>query len=434
MANCADNLYVINYTDRSKGTITITKSSLVTDLVDIALVGKSRLDYGEIFNENLLHLLENFSCPESSTTPGTPDLAVAFGTLLGNPVEGQKWYNSTEKRQYIYTNDAWEPQGKTSDVAGNSGIAAHGTYIPRPVGVDGYVFSYDECSFTVSPHSYRSIASDTYFPSNTEVDYMRCFADTNGLITMQFRYRGESALRDGYANYSIVGVRGSTADTVVAVTPYPVPSPTPGVSATITPTPTPTPSATSNPTPTPTSTPAGTVAPSPTATITPTPTVTLTRSPTPTPSPVPPSPTPTVTPTPSPVLQVAISDQFETAYHPEGFGGTASAGYALYANGEAWTQSSSNGGGRVTGEWLVSGASNQFEAFASYSGTGTTSGSALNTWINLGSGASWAISVTNTPGNDAVEGVLTVQIRRVSDAAVVDTAAITLQAQIGDPI
>lgn len=347
MANCSDNVYVIKYTDKSKGTITIAKSSLVTNMVDIALVGKSRLDYGEAFNESMLHLLENFACPSLPGQRDTPDTLYAFGTLLVNPVTGQKWFNTTTKRLYIYDGDSivprWIPLARQGDVAGNSGIIAHGEFIPRPTTIDGYVFPYYECSFTVSQHSNRSIASDTYLPTNTEIDYVKCFVAQNGQVTMQFRYRGESSLRSGYANYQIIGIRDEVNDgPVLEVTPYPVPAATPGASSTpavspsatpaSTATPTPTPTQTAAPgvtvTPTPTKTPAASVAqtPPPTLSATPTPTPTQTAAagatPTPTPSYTPtrtPQPTvspsssvvvpvtPTTTPTPTPTVSVTKS-------------------------------------------------------------------------------------------------------------------------------
>lgn len=306
MANCSDNVYVIKYTDKSKGTITITKSSLITDLVDIALVGKSRLDYGEVFNENILHLLENFACPASEEDADAPDTVTAFGTILSNPIDGQKWFNSTSKRLYVYngTEDIWVPYANQTDVAGNSGIIAHGSYLPRPVAMNGYVFPYSECSFVVSQHSSRSVAEDGYLPVNTEIDYLRCFVGSDGLVTVQFRYRGESAIRAGYANYQIIGIRGETnTPVVITVTPYPIPSPTPGVSPTTTPTPTPTITVSPTPAVSPTRTPAATAAVTPTGTVTPTPTVSVTRTPgaSPTPTRTPaasPTPVPSSTPTP----------------------------------------------------------------------------------------------------------------------------------------
>lgn len=447
MANCSDNVYVIKYTDKSKGTITITKSSLVTNVVDIALVGKSRLDYGEIFNENMLHLLENFACPQAAGGGApTPDLAVAFGTLLSNPILGQKWYNSTNQRLYVFTTSGWAATARGPDVAGNSGILAHGLPMPRPVAADGYVFPYSECSFSVSPFAYKSSNSgDGLVPSQTEVDYMSCYANPDGTVFMRFRYRGESSLRSGYVNYAIIGIRGSIADAAPIQTPYPVPDPTPGVSPTMTPTPTPTPTRTASPTPTPSTTPQPSLVASPTPTITPTPTVTVTRSPTPTPSAVPPSPTPTVTPSPSTVATVLLTDQFESASHPEGYSGSATAGAALYATGEFWTQSSQTGGGAISGQWLTGGSAGAFEVYATFVndsiGSNPVSGSSLNTWLNLGTSRNWSITTNTTlPGGSvgvsapSKEGTLTLQIRRASDSVVVATANVYLSVAIGEPI
>lgn len=338
MANCADNVYVIKYTDTAKGTITITKSSLVTNLIDIALVGKSRLDYGEAFNENVLHLLENFSAPELSGSPGNPDTSVTFGTLLTNPVQGQKWWNSTVKRLFVFSDGVWLAQARGSDVAGNWGTISNGGFIPRPVGSDGYVFPYNECSFVVSPHSYTSTAGSSNLPSDIEVDYMRCFVEANGKVTMEFRYRGESSLRSGYANYQIIGIRGEANAAFMAVTPYAVPAPTPGVSATLTPTPTPTPTGTPANTPAPSVTPASTVGVTPTRTVTPTPTITVTRTVTPT-------PTPTNSPSPS----AAAPPCYSLPYFYTGFmfttsnGGTTScadSGFAASGTPIHWLEKS----------------------------------------------------------------------------------------------
>lgn len=287
MANCSDNVYVIKYTDKSKGTISISKSALVSDLVDITLVGKSRLDYGEVFNENMLHLLENFACPASAGNVDAPDTLVAFGTLLRNPIDGQKWFNSTNKRLYVYnsTELAWKPLGAQGDVVGNSGVIAHGSYIPRPVSPEGYVFPYSECSFVVSQHSGQSVSTDGVLPTDTEIDYMQCFVSSDGQVTMQFRYRGESSLRNGYVNYKILGIRNESNAPFVQVTPYPIPDPTPNISATPTPTPTPTPSATPSMPVSPTRTPVPTVSVTPTRTVTPTPTHTVSKTPAPSPTP-----------------------------------------------------------------------------------------------------------------------------------------------------
>lgn len=48
MINCSDNTYVIFYTDTASGAISIPKSALDQETLDIALVGKTRLEYGEM--------------------------------------------------------------------------------------------------------------------------------------------------------------------------------------------------------------------------------------------------------------------------------------------------------------------------------------------------------------------------------------------------
>jgi hypothetical protein len=168
---CNDNTYVIYYTDSRKGTISISKRSILTDALDVALVGKNRLNYGEAFDENLLHLLENFAAPEDSSIPGTPDITKTVGTVLQNPTEGQMWYNLSRKRLYVLNHvGIWLPLGNNDDVGGSSGVIAHGASIPLPVSaITGSAFSRAECSWNVSPW---------YFPD--QIDAMVCSTDNNG--------------------------------------------------------------------------------------------------------------------------------------------------------------------------------------------------------------------------------------------------------------
>jgi hypothetical protein len=150
-----------------------------------------------------------------------------------------------------------------------------------------------------------------------------------------------------------------------------------------------------------------------------------------------------MTPTMSQTNAAFIDEAFSNASHPMGYSGQATAGYALYNNGQAWTQSSSNGGHQITGQWLQAGSASAFQARATYvdeSGAQyNTSGSALNTWISLGTGATWSIYIqTSGPqGNfesvPSAYGILTVQIRRASDQVVVATADVHLSVQIGQP-
>lgn len=255
---CNDNTYVIYYTDSRKGTISVSKRSILTDTLDIALVGKNRLNYGEAFDENMLHLLENFAAPENSLSPGSPDTTKTVGTVLQHPTEGQLWYNLDKKRLYVLNGvGIWLPLGNNDDIGGSSGVIAHGAQIPLPVSaITGSSFSYAECSWNVSPW---------YFPN--QIDAMVCSTDNNGVVTAMYKLHGSSTFTPGYANYQIIGIRNNINRGFN--TPI-------GPSGTLPPTPT------STPTPTPTRTP---TTPTPTPSVTPTPSITPTQTPTPTPSP-----------------------------------------------------------------------------------------------------------------------------------------------------
>jgi hypothetical protein len=199
MATCSDKTYLLKHTDLSKANLAVPKSSLITGVYDIAIVGKTRLNYGEIFNENVLHILENFSCPEDGSTPDTPDLSIAYGDLLENPIEGQTWYNSTSKRFYVYNGVQWKAISNQSDVAGNYGVIAHGQSLPQPVNNDGYVFPYSECSFVVSPFAFLHRA-----------DGMTCEVDSNGVVTMTYTDGSTGLPTSGYANYQIIGIKSTS--------------------------------------------------------------------------------------------------------------------------------------------------------------------------------------------------------------------------------
>lgn len=290
--NCSDGVYNLEYTDNTKNPIVVNKKTLIQDVLDITLLGKSRKEYGQEFNENILHMLENFSCPEDANNPGNPDLDQTYANLLEQPTEGQVWYNSTQLRIYVYDGSGWIATSLLSDIAGNSGIIAHGEYMPKPVStITGYEFSYDECSWVVSPFN---------FPD--EVDYMTCYTDSTGLVNSQYRLSHDATITDGYAFYQIIGIRNNNSEGdnngTVPPVPSPTPSPTtlpnPSVSVGASPTPqvtptgspglsvTPTPERTPTPSPTPsatrTATPAATTTPTPTRTRTPTPTPSITPS------------------------------------------------------------------------------------------------------------------------------------------------------------
>ena len=91
--------YIIN---RYRGDeLTIIEDATVNDDTTLLLPGRNTVGYGEVQNENFLHLLENFS-------NASPPLKA---------LDGQLWYNSSTGALNVYDGNDWYPVGfsKVSD-------------------------------------------------------------------------------------------------------------------------------------------------------------------------------------------------------------------------------------------------------------------------------------------------------------------------------
>jgi len=86
--------YIVDYSDITKSPLLITPYHVDTS-TSLSLMGRGVTNYGEVQNENVLHLLENFS---SSTAPL-------------NPIEGQLWYNSDTSFINFYNGSDWNAVG-----------------------------------------------------------------------------------------------------------------------------------------------------------------------------------------------------------------------------------------------------------------------------------------------------------------------------------
>ena len=83
--------YTINKTDGSVLT-EIVDGTIDQTATDLTLIGKNSTSYGEYFNENFVHLLENF----------------ANNSQPNNPVQGQLWYDTSEGRVKVYDGNGWK--------------------------------------------------------------------------------------------------------------------------------------------------------------------------------------------------------------------------------------------------------------------------------------------------------------------------------------
>jgi hypothetical protein len=86
--------YIINKTNGSVLT-EIVDGTVDQTATDLTLIGKNASSYGEAFNENFVHMLENFA---NTSSPN-------------NPIEGQLWYDTYENRLKVYNGTAWVVSG-----------------------------------------------------------------------------------------------------------------------------------------------------------------------------------------------------------------------------------------------------------------------------------------------------------------------------------
>ena len=116
-------LYLLNSTDDDPDRrIVITPRAYdgpggVQRTTDLTFYGNGAPNWGERFNENFYHLLENFAVAEgpdgedgTPNTLGLPprpktetDLGGELGLGVNNPIEGQLWYNKSRGLMYVYT-------------------------------------------------------------------------------------------------------------------------------------------------------------------------------------------------------------------------------------------------------------------------------------------------------------------------------------------
>lgn len=88
--------YLINRYDGTE--LVVLEDGTLDTTTSIGLLGRNYTGYGEVQNENFLHLLENFANSEPPT----------------RPISGQVWYDTSNKTLNIYDGTVWAPVGSAA--------------------------------------------------------------------------------------------------------------------------------------------------------------------------------------------------------------------------------------------------------------------------------------------------------------------------------
>jgi hypothetical protein len=193
--------YKVKHTDVNNLSNIIIEKGDVDTSTDIVLFGRLKVAYGEMLNESLLHIIENFNCPQDLTVSdrATPDLTRAANNLLRNPVNGQLWYNSSDEHIYFWTEGHWVKINEFNGAAAAAyGTIVDGEQIPLPVSPNGIAYTYSDCIWVVSPNDYLS----------GSFSYMECGTDDEANVTMRYTNDADTEIQ-GTANYLIVAIDGN---------------------------------------------------------------------------------------------------------------------------------------------------------------------------------------------------------------------------------
>ena len=88
--------YIVNKTDGSV-LAEIVDGTIDQTSTDLTLIGKNSSNYGEFYNENLVHLLENFASTSQPTSP----------------IAGQCWFDLNDNRLKVFDGTAFKVSGGT---------------------------------------------------------------------------------------------------------------------------------------------------------------------------------------------------------------------------------------------------------------------------------------------------------------------------------
>ena len=116
--------YEINNTFGTK-IVSLADGTLDTTTTDLALFGKGYAGFGEKLNENFIKILENFN---NTSAPG-------------NKIQGQLWFDQTNKQVNVYTGTKFKPVGSPTNSTSQPSNAVTGDLWFDTVNTQLYIYT-----------------------------------------------------------------------------------------------------------------------------------------------------------------------------------------------------------------------------------------------------------------------------------------------------
>ena len=134
--------------------VTLPDGTIDTATTDLTLFGKGYAGFGEKLNENFVKVLENFN---NTTAPV-------------NKIQGQLWFDQTNKQINVYTGAKWKPVGSTTNSTTSPTNAVQGDLwfdtannVMKVYGSGGFVTAASAVNGTANRFKYTATASQTTF-------------------------------------------------------------------------------------------------------------------------------------------------------------------------------------------------------------------------------------------------------------------------------
>lgn len=192
--------YTVNKT--SGAVLTTVADGTIDTTTDLTLIGKNYSGYGELLNENLVRLLENFS----------------NGSQPASPIEGQIWWDSTNDLLKVYNGTTFKViSGSTSSASAPSGAIAGDLWFDS---TNQQLYVYNGASWVLIGPSFTSVTGTSGAVVETVADNLgsnhvvvKLYANETvvGIVSKDATFTPQTAI-SGFATIA-PGIQLSTAIT-----------------------------------------------------------------------------------------------------------------------------------------------------------------------------------------------------------------------------